>query len=247
MVGDYPNNLKLLLPSNVLEKTKRKNLNILDLCCGPGIAGIHIHNELERLGFGVDKVTFVDINKSRLKAIPNNPKYSVHMHDVLEYREDHNFDIATLRCAIYYFNTQNQYKLLRNLHGLLNHQGILIITSLGRDDSQAGFFTNLHRTILDMKQIKYDGYYMSPETLKTKLTNVGIKPFDTLTFGNTRWNSNSLGDKYGLSKNQKVTLAEWLCAQSKSDELACLNFKITPKHVDFDMPLFNLFGTKTES
>ena len=126
-------NLNLMVDSPFFKQLNRNGkteIEVLDLCCGPGVGGQYIENYLVSMGLEARRVVFMDINDDRLSAIPSKSNYHVVNGDVMNYIAGQ-FDVISLRNAIYYFSPDQQKDLMSHTLSLLRRPGCLVIGSLG--------------------------------------------------------------------------------------------------------------------
>lgn len=192
---------------NPLFPALKKDVEILDLCCGPGHIGkyIAIYFAFKKIK---PKVTFVDINEERLSAIPKTECYTVVKEDIMKFDKG-KYDVISMRNAIYYFDPKTQKKIIKKAYNMLKEQGTFILSSLGTRKDEAEFHTNVHKLIYEMKNIEYKGEYLDNSFFAVEMRKAGFDYtclIDTLNI----WNTNDLAKKYDLSKEEKSRLEDYI-------------------------------------
>lgn len=126
-------NLELDKQLEFLQKEIRKDMNILDFCCG---SGRHMTNLLEK-GFNVSGI---DINKDSLENIKENYNYKVHKTNLYNYdvrNEKLNlpkFDyIYSIESSIGYSSDNETVKIFKNISKSLSDNGTVMIHLINKD------------------------------------------------------------------------------------------------------------------
>jgi cyclopropane fatty-acyl-phospholipid synthase-like methyltransferase len=106
--------------------------SLLEVGCG---SGIYIKRACDRnpiltvTGLELQK-TVVDFARENVNAWQIEDRVNIEHIDVRQYQTDQQFDIVTFFNLIYYFPENERTDLLRNLRGLINTGGKLILTTL---------------------------------------------------------------------------------------------------------------------
>jgi SAM-dependent methyltransferase len=240
-IGDGKN-MPQLIPEKWVRAAKAagKPVSVLDVCSGPGNAGIFVDRELRARGIVVSSVTFLDANEARLGGINGDKRYRLLREDALGY-DSGRFDLVVNRYSIYYFSPEDQDRMLRNSGRMLEPGGCLTVGSFGSSVEDTRFFTGLHKMILDMRGIDYEGAYMTPEALSGRLRKAGFAPEKQL-MGGTTWNTPGLARKFGLSAEQKAKVDVFVGAEG--GKIPGLGVRRCAGGLEFDMPSFTIHAMK---
>ncbi len=212
--------LNSLFPGSFLFNRDFPNegLRILDLCCGPGMAGRTLDEQLRAYGYEVPEVIFVDIQAERLSEIPNDSRYDVVHKDVIQFMEDfqsagRKVDIIVLRNAIYYFRPDERERLFSGITGSLNHPGCFLFSSYGYFPHEPMILTGLHEEIYSRifteTERRERGRYDRVGDLMDYMKSLGFYVGDQ-GIGSLRFTTQLFADKYGLDEEAKKDIERWL-------------------------------------
>ena len=244
--------LNLCLIFDYIQPTPNE-FRILDLCCGPGIAGTTIDKILQNKGYIVSNVTFVDANDDRLPEIPSDERYTVIKDDVLKFlggnaqkEDDLKFDIIVLRNGLYYFNFKEKDRLFRYMRrSFRKERGSFVLISYAFLPEEITFLTELHKFIFSYRFSADDstkagrGVYDDTLFLADLAQLHGFNSPAVLDIGEVTLRTDLFAQKYELNAAQIKRLETFLEMQDKCKKKN-FNIRSQANNISFDINAFSL-------
>ena len=150
-----------------------KNLKILDIGCGGGI----ICEPLARLGAKVTGIDFApnNIKAAKIHSKKNKLKIKYIYKDIEKSKLDEKFDLILMFEVLEHLD--NWKKTIKNIKKNLNHNGIIIISTINRNYLSKLFAINIAENILNWVPKGTHDYnkLIKPEELKKTLSKENLQ------------------------------------------------------------------------